>query len=215
MEKIVLATVIILGSAKWLLKVGEEKEKWCGSDRIFLYVMAVLGAIVVSDSEQCAEYGQAVRGLRLLAGCLLTGGLLSAAYMDLKNCWVYNYVWWWCLPWAGTLGMTANGGFRGIAAVLVFVMLQQTLFSKMYGRADCHAFSVCALAKCGNGAGMVLFLLHMFLSVLLLTIVQLLRGNVTRSGRLRKPQPFIPYIITAFFFVTAIESALGATYIYA
>lgn len=44
MGKIVLATIIISGSAKWLLKVGGNKEKWYGSDRIFMYVMTVFGA---------------------------------------------------------------------------------------------------------------------------------------------------------------------------
>ena len=111
--------------------------------------------------------------------------------------------------------MTAGGEFHGIVAVLVFVMLQQLLFSRMYGKADCHAFSVCALAECGNAVGMVGFLLQMFLSVVLLTIVQLFRGNVTPRGRLREPQPFIPYIITAFFSVTFLESVFRTTYIYA
>ena len=180
-----------------------------------MYVMTVFGAMTVNYSEQCAEYGWGVSNLRLLAGCLLAGGLLSAAYMDRRNCWVYNYVWWWCLPWAGILGMTAGGGFHGIVAVLVFVMLQQLLFSRMYGKADCHAFSVCALAECGNAVGMVGVLLQMFLSVVLLTIVQLFRGNVTPRGRLREPQPFIPYIITAFFSVTFLESVFRTTYIYA
>ena len=215
MGKIVLATIIISGSAKWLLNVDGNKEKWYGSDRIFMYVMTVFGAMTVNYSEQCTEYGWVVSNLRLLAGCLLAGGLLSAAYMDRRNCWVYNYVWWWCLPWAGILGLTADGDFSGIVAVLVFVMLQQLLFSRMYGKADCHAFSVCALAECGNAVGMVGFLLQMFLSVVLLTIVQLFRGNVTPRGRLREPQPFIPYIITAFFFVTFFESVFRITHIYA
>ena len=81
MGKIVLATIIISGSAKWLLKVGGNKEKWYGSDRIFMYVMTVFGAMTVNYSEQCTEYGWVVSNLRLLAGCLLAGGLLSAAYM--------------------------------------------------------------------------------------------------------------------------------------
>ena len=109
MGKIVLATIIISGSAKWLLKVGGNKEKWYGSDRIFMYVMTVFGAMTVNYSEQCTEYGWVVSNLRLLAGCLLAGGLLSAAYMDRRNCWVYNYVWWWCLPWAGILGLCFGG----------------------------------------------------------------------------------------------------------
>lgn len=215
MWKLLLAIGIIISNAKWLLKVGEEKQKWCGNIRVFMYVMAVLGAITVNVSKQRTEYGVMINNLRLLAGWLLAGGLLCAAYMDLRHCWVYNYVWWWCIPWAGILGLTEGCGMHGMLAVLLFVMVQQFVFSKMYGRADCHAFSVCALAECGNGAGMVMFLVHMLLSVLLLATVQLFRGNIAPSGRLRTPRPFIPYIITAFYLTALIGKVLMKTYIYA
>lgn len=33
-----------------------NKEKWYGSDRIFMYVMTVFGAMTVNYSEQCTEY---------------------------------------------------------------------------------------------------------------------------------------------------------------
>ena len=144
---------------------------------------------------------------------LLAGGLLAAACMDGENCYVYNYVWWWCLLWTGILlgvscgGATVTGswertvltGIRQAAAVAVFVLLQQFLFARMYGRADSHAFSVCALISCRWRGEMLWFLMHMLLAVTLLALVQLGKGNVTCRGKLRTPKPFIPYIVITFW----------------
>ena len=232
MGKIVLATIIISGSAKWLLKVGGNKEKWYGSDRIFMDVMTVFGAMTVNYSEQCTEYGWVVSNLRLLAGCLLAGGLLSAAYMDRRNCWVYNYVWWWCLPWTGILlglpvseaymedgvcRITDRFSIQQAAAMALFVLLQQILFAQMYGRADCHAFSVCALAGCAWQGNLLWFLIHMLSALTLLAAVQFCRRNVTPDGKLRVPKPFIPYIVVTFWVQIPVMLYLqsGATHIYA
>ena len=232
MGKIVLATIIISGSAKWLLKVGGNKEKWYGSDRIFMDVMTVFGAMTVNYSEQCTEYGWVVSNLRLLAGCLLAGGLLSAAYMDRRNCWVYNYVWWWCLPWTGILlglpvseaymedgvcRITDRFSIQQAAAMALFVLLQQILFAQMYGRADCHAFSVCALAGCAWQGNLLWFLIHMLSALTLLAAVQFCRRNVTPDGKLRVPKPFIPYIVVTFWVQIPVMLYLQskAAYIYA
>ena len=232
MGKLVLATITISGSAKWLLKVGGNKEKWYGSDRIFMYVMTVFGAMTVNYSEQCTEYGWVVSNLRLLAGCLLAGGLLSAAYMDRRNCWVYNYVWWWCLPWTGILlglpvseaymedgvcRITDRFSIQQAAAVALFVLLQQILFAQMYGRADCHAFSVCALAGCAWQGNLLWFLIHMLSALTLLAAVQFCRRNVTPDGKLHVPKPFIPYIVVTFWVQIPVMLYLqsGSVYIYA
>ena len=232
MGKIVLATIIISGSAKWLLNVDGNKEKWYGSDRIFMDVMTVFGAMTVNYSEQCTEYGWVVSNLRLLAGCLLAGGLLSAAYMDRRNCWVYNYVWWWCLPWTGILlglpvseaymedgvcRITDRFSIQQAAAMALFVLLQQILFAQMYGRADCHAFSVCALAGCAWQGNLLWFLIHMLSALTLLAAVQFCRRNVTPDGKLRVPKPFIPYIVVTFWVQIPVMLYLqsGATHIYA
>ena len=135
---------------------------------------------------------------------LLAGGLLAAACMDGENCYVYNYVWWWCLLWTGILlGVSCGGatvtGIRQAAAVAVFVLLQQFLFARMYGRADSHAFSVCALISCHWRGELLWFLMHMLLAVTLLAVVQLGKGNVTCRGKLRTPKPFIPYIVITFW----------------
>ena len=214
------------------MAVDGNKEKWYGSDRIFMYVMTVFGAMTVNYSEQCTEYGWVVSNLRLLAGCLLAGGLLSAAYMDRRNCWVYNYVWWWCLPWTGILlglpvseaymedgvcRITDRFSIQQAAAVALFVLLQQILFAQMYGRADCHAFSVCALAGCAWQGNLLWFLIHMLSALTLLAAVQFCRRNVTPDGKLRVPKPFIPYIVVTFWVQIPVMLYLQskAAYIYA
>lgn len=156
-----------------------------------------------------------ISAIRIIAYCMLAAGLFAASCMDVADNWVYNYVWWWCLPWGFLLLLTNGPDPDGMIAAAVFVALQQLLFCHMYGRADCHAFSVCALAECGGGTGILFPLCHMLLAVVLLAVVQLFRGNVTSQGRLRVPQPFIPYITVSFWMITAARYFLNATHIYA
>ena len=80
-----------------------------------------------------------------------------------------------------------------------FVLLQLLLFPKMYGRADCYAFSVCAVAEAAAGLSLTGYLLHMLLSFILLAFVQALCHNIDRRGKLRRPVPFLPYITLAFW----------------
>ena len=153
--------------------------------------------------------------IRIMAYIMLSGGLLMASWMDRKECLVYNYVWWWCMPWACLLALSEGWDIRTWIAAAGFAALQQLVFGHMYGRADCYAFSVCALAECTGDTGILWPLCHMLLAVILLTVVQLFHGNVTLDGRLRVPQPFIPYITVSFWMVTVLRYFLNVTYIYA
>lgn len=78
--------------------------------------------------------------IRIMAYIMLSGGLLMASWMDRKECWVYNYVWWWCLPWACLLALSEGWNIRTWIAAAGFAALQQLVFGHMYGRADCYAF---------------------------------------------------------------------------
>lgn len=155
-----------------------------------------------------------------------------ASWMDRKECLVYNYVWWWCLPWTGILlglpvseaymedgvcRITDRFSIQQAAAMALFVLLQQILFAQMYGRADCHAFSVCALAGCAWQGNLLWFLIHMLSALTLLAAVQFCRRNVTPDGKLRVPKPFIPYIVVTFWVQIPVMLYLqsGATHIYA
>lgn len=86
-----------------------------------------------------------------------------------------------------------------VAGLGLFVLLQLKLFSKMYGRADCYAFCVCALAEAAAGLGIVEFLIHMLAAFCLLAVIQGIHRNIDRRGNLKQPVPFLPYITLAFW----------------
>lgn len=215
---------IIYGSAVWLLYPDNFRKTECGRKK----EAGLLGGLALGNGGiiivicEMEEKVQALPGENrmlypgaeeILLG-LVAGGMLAAACMDAKSCYVYNYVWWWCLLWTFLLlclpengQLTAGKQWRilcGISrqqaiAVALFVVLQQYLFARMYGRADSHAFSACALVSCRWRGEMLWFLIHMLLAVTLLAMVQLGKGNVTLRGRLRSPRPFVPYIIITFW----------------
>lgn len=213
---------LIYGSAIWLLRVElsgdiermEPGKAWLlgGLAWINAVVILVIGGM---DGRLPEENRLVILGAQEILCSLLAGGLLAAACMDAVHSYVYNYVWWWCLPWACLLALSEGWNIRTWIAAAGFTALQQLVFGHMYGRADCHAFSVCALAECTGDTGILWPLCHMLLAVILLTVVQLFHGNVTRDGRLRVPQPFIPYITVSFWMVTVLRYFLNTTYIYA
>ncbi len=129
------------------------------------------------------------------AGFLLL--LLVACIQDIRTMEVSNLVWVgsaaWYLVWC--LEMEALGGFL---APILFWLLQELFFSRLYGRADCHAFAVCAFYLKLLGGGMAEYLIHMLLAIGLLALVQLLRHNVNRRGNLCHPVAFMPYITAGF-----------------
>ena len=86
-------------------------------------------------------------------------------------------------------------------SLLLFGLLQEKIFSRMYGRADCHAFLICALTECAMGFRMKEYLLHMLLALFLLVVVQAIRKNIGKNGNLKKAVPFMPYITISFWLV--------------
>ena len=212
---------LIYGSAIWLLRVElsgdiermEPGKAWLlgGLAWINAVVILVIGGV---DGRLPEENRLVILGAQEILCSLLAGGLLAAACMDAVHSYVYNYVWWWCLLWTVLLlCLPDNGSFvaskqwrilygisiQQVISTVLFVILQQCLFARMYGRADSHAFSVCALVSCHWRGEMLWFLIHMLLAVTLLAIVQLAKGNITLQGRLRTPRPFVPYIIITFW----------------
>lgn len=80
----------------------------------------------------------------------------------------------------------------------VYMALQFGVFARMYGRADCYAFCVCAIAEASLGMDFSDYLVLMLLALCLLFPVQLLRGNIAKNGNLKQPVAFLPYISAAF-----------------
>lgn len=127
--------------------------------------------------------------------------LAFACITDCRTCLVYNFTWWIAGAAAGVLLFAERERLEGdfLLELVIFILLQLLLFSRMYGRADCYAFCVCAVAEAAVGLPLSGYLFHMLLSFLLLAFVQGLRHNIDKGGNLRRPVPFLPYITLAFW----------------
>lgn len=140
---------------------------------------------------------------RILMAVIL-GCLLLACVTDLAICQVHNFVWWFggiaagLLLWA-ELKRAPVAVSNVLPELITFCVIQIMLFSRLYGRADCYAFCVCAGTEAGLGMGMRDFLEHMLFSFFLLTVVQAFRKNISLKGNLKEPVPFLPYITAAFY----------------
>lgn len=140
--------------------------------------------------------------LSALAACMI-----AASVMDLESCMVYNYVWWA----ATVVAILLMGiGVREIPwELILFILLQEMLFCRMYGRADCHAFSICAMAETALGMNMQAYLLHMLLAFVLLAVVQGINRNIGRNGNLKQPVAFLPYITISFYGIILLGTAFA------
>lgn len=124
---------------------------------------------------------------------------LFACEMDCRTREVYNVIWWISgTAAAGLVALSSRAGKTPLFELCLFCVIQLRVFSKMYGRADCYAFCVCAAAESSEGFGLEVFLVHMMLAIGLLAIVQLLRRNIDGRGRLKQAVPFLPYITLSF-----------------
>ena len=128
---------------------------------------------------------------------IAAASLLSACVMDQETHMVYDYVWWVGGVAGGILMLLSDNNMW--LSVALFILLQELFFCKMYGRADCHGFVVCALIEAAYGMSMQGYLLHMLFAFCLLAVVQLVSGNVGRDGKLKRPVPFLPFMTIAFW----------------
>lgn len=140
--------------------------------------------------------------LYVILGCLLFAGIT-----DWYIGKAYHFIWWIGIA-AAFFRFCLTSGHSGsyhtamaVISLLLFAGLQETVFARFYGRADCHAFCVCAFAEGSFGMGMTAFWVHMVLAFGLLVIVQGIRCNIGKSGRLKRPVPFLPYITASFLII--------------
>lgn len=127
--------------------------------------------------------------------------LLYGCITDLKSRMVYNFTWWVGGLAAGALlwrSLEAGQPAVVLWHLSVYMALQLGLFSRLYGRADCYAFCVCAVAEASLGLMLFDYLILMLLSLILLFPIQLWRRNIGGNGNLRQPVAFLPYIMSAF-----------------
>lgn len=131
--------------------------------------------------------------LAVFAGCLL-----FACLTDIKECYVYQFVWWLAGA-AGGILLLLHWRKASLISLLVYFLLQEFFFRRCYGRADCHAFAVSAVMLCALGGGMTAYWMHMLLAFACLGVVQMSSHNVTRKGQLKRAVPFLPYITLGFW----------------
>lgn len=141
-------------------------------------------------------------GAALLAGGVLAAYLLCAWVTDVQTFEVYEFLH--VIGLLVGIFLLAHSG-RWAAAwrpLAVYALLQQTLFRRMYGRADGRIFTVCAIFEASFGAGLTQYLLHMAAAFGALAAVQGLRGNISARGNLKEKVAFVPYIAgTAWLFL--------------
>ncbi len=214
----IVLTLIIRGTFELLCRVGSSDGDWKivfspGEERMVMAVCLAQAADLVRD------HGNLTWPARCLLG-ILGGCLLMACMTDLREQVVYRFVWWVGGAASGLLLLLrfARGGWPGwiffaadMMVLALYILTQQGLFGKMYGRADCHAFCVCAAAQTGLGRGFQDYVLHMAVAFLGLVLIQGVRKNIASDGNLKKPVPFMPYIALSFWLW--VDFAAGKWYI--
>lgn len=146
--------------------------------------------------------------------------LAGASVYDIKTHSVPDFIWWILatnsLFIPIMISMDSNCLFVGPAAfdicsvfdLLLVVFIQEKIMSRYYGRADSHAFSCCGFYFFFGGNALWGHILHLAITLALLFFVQQVKGNIKRTGSLKAPVPFIPYIGTGFIIVVIIMKRL-------
>lgn len=139
--------------------------------------------------------------MREFLWCMIAFSLLFACATDCRTCRVYNFTWW--ISGAAALLLLVaeknNLCMQDVVELGLFVLLQLLFFPKVYGRADCYAFSMCAVAETAAGMGFREYLVHMLGAFSFLAVVQAFCRNIDKYGNLKHPVPFLPYIALAFW----------------
>ena len=187
---------MVIFSLEKLDKNAGEQPKWKRVPRRSVFLGLLTSSLCTCTSACIGGNGYYLRVLLL---SIVSGGLLAAWVMDVETHLIYNFVWY-ISGSAGGVNLLLSGNLPEVWwNLLCFVLVQQLLFGRLYGRADCHAFSVCALSLGAMGMKMQDYLLQMLTAFLLLAAVQFAKCNVTRSGYLKIAIPFVPYITVSFW----------------
>lgn len=147
---------------------------------------------------------------------LVVGCLLLACVTDVVMYQVYDFVWWisgaaaamllWARLWVTN---DVRNGLGILFGLTVFWIVQIWVFGRLYGKADCYAFCVCAVAETGLGMGLELIVTHMVFAFGMLVPVQFISKNITLRGNLKKPVAFIPYITAGFYLLLFFAKIYG------
>ena len=203
----IILTVVLMGLlfiAKWDKPIIPEGSNWIW---IFFATFLESGAIAILFREE-STLEQMLLGI--FAGCLLL-----ACITDLTFCQVYNFTWW--LGYGTGIGIilcrleSVNKTPEMciiISNLICFCGLQMLIFRRMYGKADGYAFMACALVEAAFGMKLVGYLWQMLWAFLISGIVQGLMRNIAKNGDLKRPVPFLPYIVFSFWGIMLYHNVL-------
>lgn len=200
MMQIILGTIfIVIATGLFVIaRFDEEIEiRLRCFDGLVLLMAAFLNALVI-----CSLMHNLLQCILL---SIIAGSMLLACVTDCKICQVHQFVWWCsgaaAVALAGCLIVVSfvHGRYASFTGLIFFCLLQQIFFARMYGRADSHAFCICAVIAYGFDISIKGYLIHMLFSFLLLTVVQFFQKNINRKGNLKKPVAFLPYITVSFW----------------
>lgn len=159
-------------------------------------ISSCCGAVILSADDRYAAFK--------MYDCLLLGAMsgcmLFACVTDILTNKVYDFIWWAAAVVEIAAYILHPISLWKLVCLAVFFIMQELLFAKLYGRADCHAFCICAVMESIFDMDIIGFFLHMILSFAFLIAVQYFRENIGKNGRLKIPVPFMPYITFAFWF---------------
>lgn len=172
---------------------------------------AVCGAAVMSSVDICGSVRfcdiSDIVSLGIVSGCMI-----FADITDILINKVYDFIWWIAAAAELAIYIHHPVSLWKLVCLAVFFLLQELVFSKLYGRADCHAFCICAVIESVFGMDITGFLIHMLLAFTFLAVIQCLKRNVGDRGKLKVPVPFIPYIITTFWMILLIGNYIDKIY---
>jgi len=179
---------------KWDEPLSLKRSKYFGIVAATVLEGSIILYLTVGETEGCRLF------MAVIGGCLLL-----ACVTDLVLCQVYNFTWWPALTaaailmWRSLSWMSRGRAEDVLYSVLFFLFLQFVWFCRMYGKADCYAFSVCAITGAARGMKAAGFLIHMLSAYVLLFFVQTACRNLDKRGNLKRPVPFLPYITISFW----------------
>ncbi len=89
------------------------------------------------------------------------------------------------------------------AGIVIFILIQVLVLSRVYGMSDSLAFSTCALIGKTVGANEYACIAFMALTFCVFTVVQVRNKNIGKNLKLIQPKPLIPYIASIFWIALA------------
>lgn len=173
-----------------------DKEHGMEFSRRIWWIL-IMGSIVAAGVWQITTAGMEV-SFRC-AWLVLQIYFVSCSLTDIMTCQVYDLFQYLGIVAGAYLLLRGEVSAEIGVFIVLFAVLQYFVFRKLYGEADTMSFLVAALAEGALGYDIQMYLLHMIFAYLMLSLTQIVKGNIGTGGKLKVPVPFLPYITVGFW----------------